>query len=1007
MQKILKKQIILPVLTALFLQSTAFAGIYVEDLNEYVLTDTSMYDTSVTEQVFDLNISNSFVLEADIYAGADIYMVTDKGNFQFYDNLNSSRGAILRENNTPVWFYNENGTKLEIGTSKKSYKFNINLVSGTVTTYVDGSLAVYSSDENSYVPASYAFSGSTIKSFSVKGGKISNIKVYYPPKTDSGAENSEYAMQKSALLKLGVINTSLNAVELDTSLTRGQFASMLYSLLKLGSYSGESAFSDVKPGSINYNAANALNSAGIMPGYEKSFKPNKTITVSEAVSAIARALGFNNAIGSKKESYIVYATLSDFNKYALDKITFKAENQELNMKDAVHLIYNMLTAPVYEIDLSKNKPTYKTNFDKDRTILSSLYGYYAYEVDIETVKRSTRNVDVIFEDKTTGSYETDKMLSLLNVEGTKQMIWLNRDTEVIDHMYPIDFSRTVYGVISEYNRNKDSGTINADKLSSIKLSGIDDFIKVDSDHKVYQNGAVVSGVISPVGQLVRLDISENEVVRTNIIGDSIVERGIVAFRDDERITYIEGSSTNTLDLTDFGDIITLLNGEEVSYDAIMPGMYFDSITADGRAYLLFSDRVYSGVLGLYGTDEIKVDDMLISISVRTLYTSTNGGNTYDAKTNVSKLIGSDVVVYTDMMGVARYMYTNGMVETYGVVKKAYIGDDGEERFMKVALVQDGEMVTKELKYPKTSKTIFPPYVSYDEAALKAGDINGDGVFKFRISGDEIRSIEQIEWKGEMETDGDTIQYTNRRIQNKSSGFTYVDPEATIISLLNSKEEFEPRLHTLYSLNGYKTTGFSTFKYRVDNELPMASLVILGENYVNLYNSSWFCGVVVKINETYEDGEEYFEYEISSQKGDTTYKRLQTEPLMVAGEPVAVGDIILYAISGVENEIQDPFNTRRLSFDRDLEPYYYNSSSESSIARNFIYAGELQKEQSGFVLTMCGGEEQWYKKSNLFRYVRYTNSGQLEDATINEIIGKDVFIYSNDGMAEYVIAVDMD
>ena len=264
----------------------------------------------------------------------------------------------------------------------------------------------------------------------------------------------------------------------------------------------------------------------------------------------------------------------------------------------------------------------------------------------------------------------------------------------------------------------------------------------------------------------------------------------------------------------------------------------------------------------------------------------------------------------------------------------------------------------------------------------------------------------------MRTDGSSVQYDNSRIDSKNNKnrYTYVSPSATIIMLLNGDGEFDPQITTLYKLNGMKTEGYDGFSFRVDDTKPMAELMVLGENFSNMYNSTWYYGVVSQIKEIYEDEEIYKEYTIASPGGINKYKVKSDNPLTVAGTEVKNNDVILYAYNGISSEIQKPLNTRILSIeDENMEKYSHGTTIQSgtsteTITRDFYIGGKYVKEQNGFIHLNSSGEDKWIKKSGLFKaYI--LDVKKLTDASVSDLVGKTVYVASYEGMAQMLIGVE--
>lgn len=1007
----MKKRLIL-LLTALsmLLSSNAFAEVYIEDMNEYLFDlGAEAFDTRSQNKEISVKPEKDFVLELDILGQVRINISTDRQNYELFQGLIGGRGACIRENKAAVWFYDEGGKKMDISSGTHNYKFYMNLSTSTIDTYIDGVKASYSSVENVYTPQNtVALAGTTVKSFTFSGGTVSKIKAYYPPASvNTEIADEEYMIKYNALNFLGIIPDSLATTGVSDTLTRAQFAALAARLIGIREYNGEGAFPDVKKSNFAYAYINGLKERNYMNGYGEKFKPNQTITAEEAVCVIGRMLGYNEILFDSKETMYFYSTNKFFYEDILKGVNIKSSRQELCAKEVISLIYNALTARRYKFDYKE----LNLSDDPEDTLLYSYYGYVCHEEAlIDSVEYGSKNINVTLKDGKNEKWLVSNEVSILNIVGTKQYIWVNQDDETVYYMYPYNYSRTLWGYISEYNKELSSGSVKPSKIAKIALLGMEGYINTDSDLKVYKNGGEVTESIEPVGLFVRLDIENNEVYAINIL-NAPVEGGIVKYISNDRITYIEGNVLEILDTNLTQNVISILDGSEVSYNELSVGMYFDYITDGNATYLLFSSAKCEGKINSVSDEKIKIGDEYANVTVNTVYTSTDGGESWSASGSVSDFIGLSVIAYLDMSGNVRYLATAASIEKYGIVFGGG-DDDSDGEFMTVGIVTDTGIEKKVYEYDGSKKTVYAPEVTYYEALETKKKLNGDCVYKFTIKGDKIKKIEQISWDGEMRTDGKNVEYSNSRIVPKDTknNYTYVNPSATIIMLLNGDGEFDPQITTLYKLNGMKTEGYDGFSFRVDDTKPMAELMVLGENFSNMYNSTWYYGVISQIDEIYEDEEIYKEYTIASPGGINKYKVKADNPLTVAGTEVKNNDVILYAYNGISSEIQKPLNTRILSIeDENMEKYSHGTTIQSGTSsetgtRDFYIGGRYVKEQSGFIHLNSSGEDKWIKKSGLFKaYILHGK--KLTDTSVSDLVGKTVYVAANEGMAQMLIGVE--
>ncbi len=1007
------------VMLCVLFSGAALAQPYIEDMNEYILDlGSTAIDAAKTPQTLELNVAaRDFVLSLDAGPGTTIDLTTDAGTFQFYQNLNNDRGAVLRENNAAVWLYDETGTKMDIGTVAKNYQFHINLTTNTVTTYVDGSLAVYSTDERTLQKKdSYLFAGSAVESVSLKGGTFSNVKAYFPKaaETQDSAASSKYQVRYDSLDRLGIITNAFVSVDAADSLTRGQFAILAGRMVGINeaAYTGPSIFTDVKENNTAFSYIHSLHAKGAMVGSGGRFRPNDAVTMEEAVMVLGRLLGYQDMAAEELQGWNAYLNTSPCKDMAKG-VRIVSPRQLVTKQDAVALLYNSLRVPMCRINIEGEKISFSAD-DPDHTLLHVYFGYREINGQILGINPTARTAEILLKDHTVVSYPFQQKLSLLNMAGTRRYFWIT-DDDSIEYTYPDEFSRAVYGVAEAFNRDIRQGTVDAEKISRLQLTGYSDYIATDSDYTVTQNGAAIAGEIALVGNLVRLDIQDNLVYNIELIGTPL-EGGLVSYISPEQITYTEGGSVKVLQTAELEDrVITLLNGIEISYDQARTGMYFDYIQTQNASYLLFSDQAYAGQLTAVGGESITVDGQELAVTAKTVYVSDDNGQTYSSGILVSSLIGSNVQVLTDMTGVVRYISGNFSQLYYGVVLGGGENETGETEYaLRVALVKDGEIETVYLPYRDKQGEVYQPEVSVVEALANSKNPEGKGVYYFTVKGGKIIKIQEVDWRyPTMITTGISVDNNAGRVISSTAEnkYTYISPQATVLSLFNEFDQFDPSVSSFSQYGNRKTNGFNSFSFNVNDALPMADLLVFGAGVRNLYDSTWYFGVVSNIDEVYQQEEIYTKYTIESPTGKNEYLVPQGKELLVAGEPVEKFDVILYAFNGIYDEILSPLNTRKLSIlDENLQKYSHNQTTASdtekvTYTRDFFIGGTFSKEQNGFVMVSKAGAEQWMKKGSACRYMVLTKNGKLVDAAVNDLFGKTVYIGSNEGLIQLVVGVE--
>ena len=179
-------------------------------------------------------------------------------------------------------------------------------------------------------------------------------------------DNSPVAVteQEGLMAALGIINVDEKSNE--EKISRSQFAEYLWHCLKHDALeTTESIFSDVPANSkITY-----LAEYGYFVGNGTEFYPDREMTVNEAYTVATRVTGYD-----------VLANVNGGSEAVYNQIAKRAgltqgvnENDGLTFKNAMTILYNILTVPVYEIEAISSKGIKYGDSDGD-TLLEIIYG---------------------------------------------------------------------------------------------------------------------------------------------------------------------------------------------------------------------------------------------------------------------------------------------------------------------------------------------------------------------------------------------------------------------------------------------------------------------------------------------------------------------------------------------------------------------------------------------------------------------------------------------------------
>jgi hypothetical protein len=117
----------------------------------------------------------------------------------------------------------------------------------------------------------------------------------------------------------------LNGTSADTfspknPVTRAQFASMLVTAIGLDKQTGGNAFTDIKGSEWYADDVNAAYKAGLITGYDGSFRPDDEITRQDLTVMLARAIKLLDIKFTSGTAKVPYGDAAAFSSYAKDSI---------------------------------------------------------------------------------------------------------------------------------------------------------------------------------------------------------------------------------------------------------------------------------------------------------------------------------------------------------------------------------------------------------------------------------------------------------------------------------------------------------------------------------------------------------------------------------------------------------------------------------------------------------------------------------------------------------------
>ena len=114
--------------------------------------------------------------------------------------------------------------------------------------------------------------------------------------------------------------TSAGTFSPKNPVTRAQFASMLVTAIGLDKQTGANAFTDIKGSAWYADDVNAAYKAGLITGYDGSFRPDDEITRQDLTVMLARAIKLLDIKFTSGTAKVPYGDASAFSSYAKDSI---------------------------------------------------------------------------------------------------------------------------------------------------------------------------------------------------------------------------------------------------------------------------------------------------------------------------------------------------------------------------------------------------------------------------------------------------------------------------------------------------------------------------------------------------------------------------------------------------------------------------------------------------------------------------------------------------------------
>jgi len=617
----------------------------------------------------------------------------------------------------------------------------------------------------------------------------------------SDVEGTEYETAVKRLVALGIITGRPDgSYAPDETITRAEFAAVVVRAYGYDSAAaaakGQTRFSDVSADYWASGYINLANSLGIINGRpDGTFGPNDPVRYEEAMTMIVRALGYEpkaRALGGYPSGYLAIGSQEDIDRGAEGAAGMFAPRGLVAI-----MVDNAL-----EVDMME-----QTNFGTEtryevvpgKTLISDYLKLKDYEV---LITDTGAKMEVQYQkaytkpDKANGSKEKLSVfegISFKGLEGSYAKIWV-KDNVV--YSLKLD-SQTYYGYITavdgetDARQNTRAGNLqptdatgstgtNTDDEYEITVAGMDLDITVNTD---VEFGSITEKTNALLNNryFAKALVKDGKVEKLTYF--DLQEGGIITKINEERIEYIKGDDdSNTLrGMDDAKKLIVIIDGKVAEYSDLETDMVFDfaEYAADEFIIVASSAKVEGELTGSGYHTRIYVDgapkfldDIRTSGANAKAYFSIDGGKSYevfDADSDLSDLIGTDIVAYLNGAGNVRYI--KGATEASTASFYGLVLDHGSSRgvnWVKVVREIDG----------KAEKIIYDLAGTLKSGSDPFSAVDNNDIFKFSVNADGL--INSLDEMTVVDDDAESFNKTSNTIVYNTSSRIYVNNGTVIL-----------------------------------------------------------------------------------------------------------------------------------------------------------------------------------------------------------------------------------
>lgn len=965
-----------------------------EDSNYLIVPITA--ETSAMP-VIKVNYAKDFTFEFDAKSVGQqqtkIEAKFEDGEYYvLYQFLDDGRGPILRlSDESPIFLY-KSDDKIPAFTDWHSFKLTFSYETNTIAVQVDG-VPIEKYYGRNYVDATPTFSGAKIESirlttYTNKTGDAcyDNIRVY----AGTGEDVEEvflddlYKRAYKKIEKLGGVPDLLLDYPMEQNLTRAEFTTLIMQTLGLNvPLKNGNIFEDVSSDS-EYSAAVDMAAMSGFVSRGTNFRPNDPIKISEAVTMLCNIIGYDEMATTLGKWPMGHMRMAD-EYYLLKNITVADYTQYVNVKDVYILAENMLTAPMHVMKMdSINDITIEEK--KNMTVLYKYHGLK--EIKCTVTNYDEKNKLITFTEEKGATYTAEYGDAGGDIEDSVVYAWVTKDYEKVSYIYPTMDSAVVYGYIEEVNGSDDNKAYSKSEINRVMASTCVT-THLSGNAKIIVDGSELLGTVSPVGKYARIVIARGEIIKLDIY--SLQKGGIIELSGSDRIIYTNGIVGYSLleKITETKTPKVIINNNLSNIKDLKPGMYFEYAWINGGLTVVASANTVKGILNSASAYQISIktegENKYFKINSSDFYIA-EGEDDYSSDLNPADFMGSEVTVYADSNGYARYMKAAEKNEFYGVVINSdEEPDEYDNPLMTLAKIENGAIVRKTYEVKIKNSTIYYPEVSFFDAAANCKKTNGSGIYKFTVKNNRITKIEAVKWHNDGEvTLAEDFDY--RAVRVKFNDKWHGINQNRILLLKNARGEFDVQLVKWSELVSKLASGT---KALVESTEPVAKIMILTDYEQSVKVDGQAFGFMEDIDTYYGDDDEiHVNYNLAWRGNVKKIDSYEEDILKFNSNPVKKFDYIEYD-TGTLNKFNGGMSLKALI--SLSEPW----SEKKTSSLSFVHLGSYVGITNGYLKTKLAGEYKYLllDPSGYSVYSANGNHTKFTSASINDIVGKDIWAIS--------------